>query len=33
VGLPLDLLVYRKAALRSDQQIVCIDERNPVLPA
>ncbi len=28
VGLPLDLLVYRDGALRSDEH-VCIDERNP----
>ena len=28
VGLPLDLLVYREGALRSDQ-IVCIDDGNP----
>jgi putative proteasome-type protease len=28
VGLPLDLLVYREGALRSEQ-IVCIDEQNP----
>src|SRR5215475_8478892 len=28
VGLPLDLLVYREGALRSDQ-IVCVDEGNP----
>jgi putative proteasome-type protease len=28
LGLPLDLLVYREGALRSDQ-IVCIDESNP----
>jgi putative proteasome-type protease len=28
VGLPLDLLLYRDGALRSDQ-IVCIDEGNP----
>jgi len=28
VGLPLDLLVYREGALRSDQ-VVCIDDGNP----
>ena len=28
VGLPLDLMVYRAGALRSDEH-VCIDERNP----
>ena len=28
VGLPLDLLVYREGALRSDQ-LVCIDDANP----
>ena len=28
VGLPLDLLVYREGAFRSDQ-IVCIDDENP----
>ena len=28
VGLPLDLLVYREGALRSDEP-VCIDEANP----
>ena len=28
VGLPLDLLVYREGALRSDEH-VCIDEHNP----
>ena len=28
VGLPLDLLVYREGALRSDE-LVCIDESNP----
>jgi putative proteasome-type protease len=28
VGLPLDLLVYREGALRSDQ-VACIDEHNP----
>jgi len=28
VGLPLDLLVYREGAFKTDQ-VVCIDERNP----